>query len=176
MPLRKLITLLMVSAMCLSDAWAQLVNGKGYHFVCKGNNRPLSSAPNLTIGDAGLNKTNPFQLWIAVEGKGVNAGQFALRNLGNGLYLNSSEKHLEPWGLIPTIALDTPSYHYCVEKEKNGATTYYVMSDTQNGVSNLCLNFAGNRNTIICNSDNDNFSKWKIEVQTNWDQAKIEAT
>ena len=24
------------------------------------------------------------------------------------------------------------------------------------------------------NSDNDNFSKWKIEVQTNWDKAKIE--
>lgn len=174
MPLRKLITLLMVSAMCLSDAWAQLENGKVYHFVCKGNTRALSSAPNLTIGDAMLNNTNPFQLWIAVEGKGVNAGQFALRNLGNGLYLNSSEKHLEPWGLIPTIALDTPSYHYCVEKEKNGTTTYYVMSDTQNGVSNLCLNFAGNRNTIICNSDNDNFSKWKIEVQTNWDKAKIE--
>lgn len=174
MPLRKLITLLMVSAMCLSDVWAQLENGKVYHFVCKGNNRALSSAPNLTIGDAMLNNTNPFQLWIAVEGKGVNAGQFALRNLGNGLYLNSSEKHLEPWGLIPTIALDTPSYHYCVEKEKNGITTYYVMSDTQNGVSNLCLNFAGNRNTIICNSDNDNFSKWKIEVQTNWDKAKIE--
>lgn len=174
MPLRKLITLLMVSAMCLSDVWAQLENGKVYHFVCKGNNRALSSAPNLTIGDAMLNNTNPFQLWIAVEGKGVNAGQFALRNLGNGLYLNSSEKHLEPWGLIPTIALDTPSYHYCVEKEKNGTTTYYVMSDTQNGVSNLCLNFAGNRNTIICNSDNDNFSKWKIEVQTNWDKAKIE--
>lgn len=174
MPLRKLITLLMVSAMCLSDVWAQLENGKVYHFVCKGNTRALSSAPNLTIGDAMLNNTNPFQLWIAVEGKGVNAGQFALRNLGNGLYLNSSEKHLEPWGLIPTIALDTPSYHYCVEKEKNGTTTYYVMSDTQNGVSNLCLNFAGNRNTIICNSDNDNFSKWKIEVQTNWDKAKIE--
>lgn len=174
MPLRKLITLLMVSAMCLSDVWAQLENGKVYHFVCKGNTRALSSAPNLTIGDAMLNNTNPFQLWIAVEGKGVNAGQFALRNLGNGLYLNSSEKHLEPWGLIPTIALDTPSYHYCVEKEKNGITTYYVMSDTQNGVSNLCLNFAGNRNTIICNSDNDNFSKWKIEVQTNWDKAKIE--
>lgn len=173
-PLRKLITLLMVSAMCLSDVWAQLENGKVYHFVCKGNTRALSSAPNLTIGDAMLNNTNPFQLWIAVEGKGVNAGQFALRNLGNGLYLNSSEKHLEPWGLIPTIALDTPSYHYCVEKEKNGTTTYYVMSDTQNGVSNLCLNFAGNRNTIICNSDNDNFSKWKIEVQTNWDKAKIE--
>lgn len=164
----------MVSAMCLSDVWAQLENGKVYHFVCKGNTRALSSAPNLTIGDAMLNNTNPFQLWIAVEGKGVNAGQFALRNLGNGLYLNSSEKHLEPWGLIPTIALDTPSYHYCVEKEKNGTTTYYVMSDTQNGVSNLCLNFAGNRNTIICNSDNDNFSKWKIEVQTNWDKAKIE--
>lgn len=174
MSLRKLITLLMVSAMCLSDVWAQLENGKVYHFVCKGNTRALSSAPNLTIGDAMLNNTNPFQLWIAVEGKGVNAGQFALRNLGNGLYLNSSEKHLEPWGLIPTIALDTPSYHYCVEKEKNGITTYYVMSDTQNGVSNLCLNFAGNRNTIICNSDNDNFSKWKIEVQTNWDKAKIE--
>lgn len=174
MSLRKLITLLMVSAMCLSDVWAQLENGKVYHFVCKGNNRALSSAPNLTIGDAMLNNTNPFQLWIAVEGKGVNAGQFALRNLGNGLYLNSSEKHLEPWGLIPTIALDTPSYHYCVEKEKNGITTYYVMSDTQNGVSNLCLNFAGNRNTIICNSDYDNFSKWKIEVQTNWDKAKIE--
>lgn len=174
MPLRKLITLLMVSAMCLSDVWAQLENGKVYHFVCKGNTKALSSAPNLTIGDAMLNNTNPFQLWIAVEGKGVNAGQFALRNLGNGLYLNSSEKHLEPWGLIPTIALDTPSYHYCVEKEKNGTTTYYVMSDTQNGVSNLCLNFAGNRNTIICNSDNDNFSKWKIEVQTNWDKAKIE--
>lgn len=174
MPLRKLITLLMVSAMCLSDVWAQLENGKVYHFVCKGNNRALSSAPNLTIGDAMLNNTNPFQLWIAVEGKGVNAGQFALRNLGNGLYLNSSEKHLEPWGLIPTIALDTPSYHYCVEKEKSGSTTYYVMSDTQNGVSNLCLNFAGNRNTIICNSDYDNFSKWKIEVQTNWDKAKIE--
>lgn len=173
-PLRKLITLLMVSAMCLSDVWAQLENGKVYHFVCKGNTRALSSAPNLTIGDAMLNNTNPFQLWIAVEGKGVNAGQFALRNLGNGLYLNSSEKHLEPWGLIPTIALDTPSYHYCVEKEKNGTTTYYVMSDTQNGVSNLCLNFAGNRNTIICNSDNDNFSKWKIEVQTNWDKDKIE--
>lgn len=174
MSLRKLITLLMVSAMCLSDVWAQLENGKVYHFVCKGNTRALSSAPNLTIGYAMLNNTNPFQLWIAVEGKGVNAGQFALRNLGNGLYLNSSEKHLEPWGLIPTIALDTPSYHYCVEKEKNGTTTYYVMSDTQNGVSNLCLNFAGNRNTIICNSDNDNFSKWKIEVQTNWDKAKIE--
>ena len=128
MPLRKLITLLMVSAMCLSDVWAQLENGKVYHFVCKGNNRALSSADNLSIGDAMLNNTNPFQLWIAVEGKGVNAGQFALRNLGNGLYLNSSEKHLEPWGLIPTIALDTPSYHYCVEKEKSGSTTYYVTS------------------------------------------------
>ena len=28
MSLRKLITLLMVSAMCLSDVWAQLENGK----------------------------------------------------------------------------------------------------------------------------------------------------
>lgn len=174
MPLRKLITLLMVSAMCLSDVWAQLENGKVYHFVCKGNNRALSSAPNLTIGDAMLNNTNPFQLWIAVEGKGVNAGQFALRNLGNGLYLNSSEKHLEPWGLIPTIALDTPSYHYCVEKEKSGSTTYYVMSDVNNLGSKHCLNFSKAKNTIICHSDDDNFSKWKIEVQTNWDKAKIE--
>lgn len=174
MPLRKLITLLMVSAMCLSDVWAQLENGKVYHFVCKGNTRALSSAPNLTIGDAMLNNTNPFQLWIAVEGKGVNAGQFALRNLGNGLYLNSSEKHLEPWGLIPTIALDTPSYHYCVEKEKSGSTTYYVMSDVNNLGSKHCLNFSKAKNTIICHSDDDNFSKWKIEVQTNWDKAKIE--
>lgn len=173
-PLRKLITLLMVSAMCLSDVWAQLENGKVYHFVCKGNTRALSSAPNLTIGDAMLNNTNPFQLWIAVEGKGVNAGQFALRNLGNGLYLNSSEKHLEPWGLIPTIALDTPSYHYCVEKEKSGSTTYYVMSDVNNLGSKHCLNFSKAKNTIICHSDDDNFSKWKIEVQTNWDKAKIE--
>lgn len=174
MPLRKLITLLMVSAMCLSDVWAQLENGKVYHFVCKGNNRALSSADNLSIGDAMLNNTNPFQLWIAVEGKGVNAGQFALRNLGNGLYLNSSEKHLEPWGLIPTIALDTPSYHYCVEKEKSGSTTYYVMSDVNNLGSKHCLNFSKAKNTIICHSDDDNFSKWKIEVQTNWDKAKIE--
>lgn len=174
MPLRKLITLLMVSAMCLSDVWAQLENGKVYHFVCKGNTRALSSAPNLTIGDAMLNNTNPFQLWIAVEGKGVNAGQFALRNLGNGLYLNSSEKNLEPWGLIPTIALDTPSYHYCVEKEKSGSTTYYVMSDVNNLGSKHCLNFSKAKNTIICHSDDDNFSKWKIEVQTNWDKAKIE--
>lgn len=174
MPLRKLITLLMVSAVCWSDAWAQLENGKVYHFVCKGNNRALSSASNLTIGDAMLNKENTFQLWIAVEGKGVNAGQFALRNLGNGLYLNSSEKHLEPWGLIPTIALDTPSYHYCVEKEKNGATTYYVMSDVNSTSSNLCLNYSKSKNTIICHSADDNNSKWKIAEQKSWDQARIE--
>ena len=158
--LQKLTTLLMFSMVFAVGAWAQLTNGKVYNFESIGRaGKSLSSSDKCDNGQATTNHANPHQLWIAVEGKGKNQGKFVLRNLGNGLYLQSSQQKDKAWTMVPTIALDDSSYNYCVKKD--GSSDIYVMSDNAQGTGDKCMHLLTDK--VICGNSNDKNSQWRIK-------------
>ena len=158
--LQKRTTLLMFFMVFTVGAWAQLANGKVYNFKSVGRSgKSLSSSDKCDNGQATINEANPHQLWIAVEGKGKNQGKFVLRNLGNGLYLQSSQQKDKAWTMVPTIALDDSSYNYCVKKD--GSSDIYVMSDNAQGTGDKCMHLLTDK--VICGNSNDKNSQWRIK-------------
>lgn len=151
---------------------SKLVHGKVYNFVSVGlGGKSLSSSDRCDFGQAGTNQANPHQLWIAVEGTGDNAGQFALRNLGNGLYLSSSEKAGAAWSLIPTIALSDASYNYCVKLNDN--SDIYVMCDQPNGNGDHCLQLESN--SVVCGNKSNTKTQFRInEVHKTEEEIKTQ--
>lgn len=151
---------------------SKLVHGKVYNFVSVGlGGKSLSSSDRCDFGQAGTNQANPHQLWIAVEGTGDNAGQFALRNLGNGLYLSSSEKAGAAWSLIPTIALSDASYNYCVKLNDN--SDIYVMCDQPNGNGDHCLQLEPS--SVVCGNKSNTKTQFRInEVHKTEEEIKTQ--
>lgn len=168
--LQRITTLFIFLFAVVNIAKAQLVDGKVYNIVSIGNNRAMSSNDNCTLGNAGINTGNPHQQWLAVAGTGENEGQFALRNLGNGLYLNSSEELSAQWTLIPTIALDGPSYNYCVKKE--GSEDIFIFSDNKQGTGNKCMHLLSN--SVVCGDAGERNSQFKLTL-INKTKEEIEA-
>ena len=161
--------LLFCSVLFATNTWAQIIGGKVYNFENVGKSgKALSSNNNCTLGPAGINRSNFHQLWLAVEGEGENKGQFTLRNLGNGLYLNNPEEYAANWNLIPTIALDRPSYNYWVKKE--GTDDIFYFSDVT-GPSDKAMQLTNDK--LICGRSDSNDSQWKI-IEVQMTQQQIE--
>ena len=167
---QRLVTLVLFVTVAVTVYGLELTDGKVYSLVNPGRNRAVSSSDACNIGQAMINTTNPHQLWLAVAGKGDQEGQFALRCLGNGLYLSSSEKVGGDWPMIPTIALDDFSFYYFIKESDNPET--YIISNNKDGSGDMCMRLTGP--SVVCGNKNHSESKWRISEVAGWTTEKIQ--
>ena len=163
-------TLVLFVTVAVTVYGLELTDGKVYSLVNPGRNKAVSSSDACNIGQATINTTNPHQLWLAVAGKGDQEGQFALRCLGNGLYLSSAEKVGGDWPMIPTIALDDFSYYYFIKESDSPET--YIISNNKDGSGDMCMRLTGP--SVVCGNKDHSESKWRITEMTQWTPEKIQ--
>lgn len=167
---QRLVTLVLFVTVAVTVYGLELTDGKVYSLVNPGRNKAVSSSDACNIGQATINTTNPHQLWLAVAGKGDQEGQFALRCLGNGLYLSSAEKVGGDWPMIPTIALDDFSYYYFIKESDSPET--YIISNNKDGSGDMCMRLTGP--SVVCGNKDHSESKWRITEMTQWTPEKIQ--
>jgi hypothetical protein len=92
--------LILLSLLCVSNASAQITVGKVYNFrnVQYGNSMTASGAEKTIVSDTDL--SDKAQLWYVGNG---GSGTYTLRNLSNGLYLQSNGTSLR-WEFVDDAA------------------------------------------------------------------------
>ena len=148
----------LLSPIAVGNLWAQLQNGKVYHFENKentGKSLTITASTNLTI--ATTSASDYKQLWYAME---TSSGVYALLNLENGKFLNSpNATGNADWTTVASLG---ESSQFTVTEVETG---YYALRAINTTADDHYMHYGSNTNDIVCWSTTG-ASRWSINETT----------
>lgn len=165
-------TLLLLLPWCGLGLWAQVTAGKVYNFVNVDKaGQSMTAGGKDAVVLTGTDTKDKSQLWQAVAGTGNNAGQYALRNLSNGLYLRNPQATSNSWTLLETP--DDNCFNFCVQVGSG-----YTMNSQNDTQSHNCMHYGAGQGRVVCWESAARASQWTLtevpfteeQLKQNWEE------